>query len=139
MTEGATRALRLRWMPGRYGVYRFAPDEAPPPWAREGDFTTVSRSPRELSVLAAWRDPDPGVPSIGPLACCAVEGVLDFALTGVIARLTAPLAAGGVSVFSVATYDTDYLLVGAAQAHTARTLLAEAGIAFAHGSGSSQG
>jgi len=32
-------------------------------------------------------------------------------LTGVLAGLTAPLAAAGISVFAIATYDTDHLLV----------------------------
>jgi len=40
-----------------------------------------------------------------------VVGPLDFALTGVAAALTAPLAAAEHSVLVVATYDTDYLFV----------------------------
>ena len=40
-----------------------------------------------------------------------VAGPLDFALTGVAAALTTPLAAARVSVLAVATYDTDYLFV----------------------------
>jgi len=40
-----------------------------------------------------------------------VKGPLDFALTGILASLTGPLAEAGVSIFSVSTYDTDYLLV----------------------------
>ena len=42
-----------------------------------------------------------------------VAGPLDFALTGVAAALTAPLAEAGVSVLPVATFDTDYLFVRA--------------------------
>jgi hypothetical protein len=40
-----------------------------------------------------------------------VEGPLDFALTGILASLTEPLAVHQVPVFAVSTYDTDYLLV----------------------------
>jgi hypothetical protein len=40
-----------------------------------------------------------------------VAGPLDFALTGVAAALTVPLAAAGISVLPVATFDTDYLFV----------------------------
>ena len=32
-------------------------------------------------------------------------------MTGVLAGLTAPLAAAGISIFAISTYDTDYLLV----------------------------
>ena len=38
-------------------------------------------------------------------------GTQDFALVGVLAGLAAPLAAAGVGLLALATYDTDYLLV----------------------------
>lgn len=132
MTEPASPALRLRWLPGRYGVYRLPADAPVPEWANQGEFNTVSRSGDELSVLAAWRGDD-GTPFIGPLNCCALEGPLDFVLTGILARITAPLADGGISVFSVATYDTDYVLVGEADSLRAQSLLEAAGMLFVNG------
>lgn len=43
--------------------------------------------------------------------CLRITGTLDFGLVGILARLTALLAAERISVFAVSTYDTDYLLV----------------------------
>jgi hypothetical protein len=40
-----------------------------------------------------------------------VVGPLPFDLVGVIASLTGPLAASGIGVFVVSTYDTDLVLV----------------------------
>jgi hypothetical protein len=40
-----------------------------------------------------------------------VAGTIDFALTGVLAAVLAPLADAGVSIFAVSTFDTDYVLV----------------------------
>lgn len=40
-----------------------------------------------------------------------VEGSLDFALVGILARLTGLLAEEKIPVFVVSTFDTDYLLV----------------------------
>ncbi len=40
-----------------------------------------------------------------------VRGPLPLATVGVLAGLTAPLAAAGVPVFALSTFDTDYLLV----------------------------
>ncbi len=40
-----------------------------------------------------------------------VEGPLSFSLLGVLAALTVPLAKAGVSVFPIATHDTDHLLI----------------------------
>ena len=44
-------------------------------------------------------------------SCIKVEGPLDFALIGILARIASTLAAAGVSIFAVSTYDTDYVLV----------------------------
>ena len=40
-----------------------------------------------------------------------MAGQLDLATTGILAGLTEPLAAAGITVFALATYETDYLLV----------------------------
>ncbi len=49
----------------------------------------------------------------------AVEGLLDLALVGVLAGLLVPLAEGGVPVFTISTYDTDWILVPIADAERA--------------------
>ena len=56
-----------------------------------------------------------------------VEGPLDFSLTGVPSALLTPLAEAGVSLFALATFDTDYLLVRAAQLDLAVETLSAAG------------
>ena len=38
-------------------------------------------------------------------------GSLDFSLTGVLASLIVPLAEASISILTVSTYDTDYILV----------------------------
>ncbi len=40
-----------------------------------------------------------------------VLGPLDFALTGILSQITAPLAEAEISIFSLSTYDTDYVMV----------------------------
>ena len=52
-----------------------------------------------------------------------VEGPLDFALTGVLAGLATPLAEAGIGIFVLSTYDTDYLLVRAADLQQAQAVL----------------
>jgi hypothetical protein len=56
-----------------------------------------------------------------------VEGPLDFSLTGMLSALLAPLAGAGVSIFALSTFDTDYLLVRAAQLDLAIESLTAAG------------
>jgi len=40
-----------------------------------------------------------------------IEGVLDFSLVGILAKLSGILAEHQIPVFAVSTYNTDYLLV----------------------------
>lgn len=40
-----------------------------------------------------------------------IEGVLDFALVGILAKITSILAEEKISVFALSTYNTDYVLI----------------------------
>ena len=40
-----------------------------------------------------------------------IEGVLDFSLVGILAKVTGILAERQIPVFAVSTYNTDYLLI----------------------------
>ena len=40
-----------------------------------------------------------------------VCGKMDFSLVGILSGITGILAEGGISVFAISTYDTDYVLV----------------------------
>lgn len=59
--------------------------------------------------------------------CLKVEGPLAFEMTGVLAAISAPLAHAEIAIFVVSTYDTDYLLVKAADLDRACTTLRDEG------------
>ena len=40
-----------------------------------------------------------------------IQGVLDFSLIGILAKIAAVLADNGISIFAVSTYNTDYVLI----------------------------
>ena len=40
-----------------------------------------------------------------------IQGVLDFSLIGILAKISAALADNGISIFAVSTYNTDYVLM----------------------------
>lgn len=56
-----------------------------------------------------------------------VAGTLDFALVGILAKLSHVLAEANVSIFALSTYDTDYLLVKSDQLAVALKALTQAG------------
>ena len=56
-----------------------------------------------------------------------IEGVLDFSMVGVLARISSLLAEQGISIFAVSTYNTDYIFTKAESFDPAIALLREAG------------
>jgi hypothetical protein len=113
--------IRLVPQPHHLAVCRLSPGSGLASWMFDGPVWSITRMPDELSVVVdATRVPH-AVPAEGPFSVFMVAGPLDFNLTGILARLTAPLAEAGIPVFVLSTYDTDYVLV--------RTQLASAAIA----------
>jgi hypothetical protein len=121
---------------GELAVARLDAGAPPPDWASPGAgdaLHAVVRTAAEVSVVcAAARVPD-GVRAERGWRALAVEGPLDFALTGVLAALAVPLAQAGVSIFAVSTYDTDYVLVPSDRLGDAVAALRAAGHTLAAG------
>lgn len=106
-------ALSLSLLPDTLAVCRLAPDADVPAWAWTGEPASVTRTRDELSIVCRADAVPQGIRAEGGWRCLKVSGPLDFALTGIVAALSVPLAAAGIAVFAVSTYDTDYLLVKA--------------------------
>ncbi len=119
--------LRLRRTPWRLAIARFSADATPPAWMFHAsvEFYSLTRTPHELSIVCSEDDLPPSVEFNVQRGWAAFEvvGPLPFGLTGVVSGLTAPLAAAGVPVFVISTYDTDYLLVEVANLATAERVL----------------
>lgn len=109
-------------------VCQLAADAPVPGWATSpGGLRAAVRSSGELSLVCADDAVPDDVRREGPFTAFEVDGPLDLALTGVIAALLAPLAAAGVSVFTISTFNTDWILVPDAQTLAAVTALTRAG------------
>ena len=105
-------AFTLRVWPGRWAVCRLGPGDAVPAWATvPAPLAVVARSESELSILAPEAHVPGQVTSERGFRVIEVVGPVPFSVTGLIASLSQPLAAAGISLFPVATYDTDYVLV----------------------------
>ncbi len=96
---------------------------------QEGRFWSVTGTPNERSVVCETHRVPAGVRREGPFVAFMVEGPLDFALTGIVSRLSVALADAGLPIFVVSTFDTDYILVSASGADHARDIWDRAGIA----------
>jgi len=121
--------LHLWALPGRYAVARLEPGAGWPHWASwSRDFVSVSCTRAETSVICESSRVPTHVRAERGFVALAVEGPLDFSVVGVLARITAPLAAAGIPILAVSTFDTDVLLVREAQLPEATAALQRGGL-----------
>ncbi|MGH3157020.1 MAG: ACT domain-containing protein [Streptosporangiaceae bacterium] len=109
--RGEARVLRV--LAGRYAMCRLAASAAVPPWASgtAAEFLSVTRSRDELSVICPEEVLPDEVSGDTGWHCLRIEGSSGLDEPGVLVSVAGPLANAGLSVFAIATYDTDYLLV----------------------------
>lgn len=119
--------MRLSVLPGALTVCRLPADAPLPDWALTPPFFSVTRTSEELSVVVPEDAAPPDTVAERGWRALKVEGPLDFALVGILASLTATLAAAGIPLFALSTFDTDYLLVGADRLGAAVAALRAAG------------
>ena len=103
--------MELSVQPEFLAVCRLPADAPWPSPPADGSLFSVTGTRSELSVVCRV-DAAPLTARIEPgWRALTVAGPLDFSAIGVIASLTAPMAAAGVGVFVLSTYDTDHILV----------------------------
>jgi hypothetical protein len=117
--------LRFHVHPGRYAVCRLDVGAALPE-ARGGRFWSVTRTPDEVSVVCEEGAEPPGARVESGWALIEIAGPFAFTLTGVLASVLDPLAEAGVGVFTLSTFDTDWVLVPAARLEDSVRALAKA-------------
>jgi uncharacterized protein len=119
------RSLRL--LRGELAILRLPSNASIPSWLNTSaePLVSVTRTPHELSIIC----PAAAVPE--SLSCepgwraFTVEGKLEFSAVGVLRAILNPLADSGISILSISTFDTDYVLVRAAMLQAAKTALGE--------------
>lgn len=144
-------SLALSFLPSTYHVLRL-PRTTPLPSeitsllskpATSSSFFSLTLTPTETSVIlpsAAFANlpadvvsphsPIPGTDEEGPWALLKVAGPMQLHLTGILHAFVGPLKDAGVAIFASSTYDTDYVLVHAADQEKAELALRRAGWVF---------
>jgi hypothetical protein len=103
----------LRLLDGELSILRLPPDAAPPSWLdlSPRPLVSVTRTADELSIVCPSADVPHGVSCEAGWRAFTVEGKLEFSAIGVLAAILNPLAEAGISILSISTFDTDYVLV----------------------------
>jgi hypothetical protein len=120
--------LALEVQPHRLAICRLDAAATLPAWAAASTgFLTVSRTADELSVTAIDSVVPSGVRCERDYRALRVQGPLPLDLIGILAAIADPLARAGLSIFAISTFDTDYVLVKAANFDAALSALERAG------------
>jgi len=89
---------------------------------------SVTSTPDEVSVVCpSVLAPQAADQTDSGWRLLTVRGPLEFTLTGIMAAIAGALAAAGVSLFALSTFNTDHILVKAADLGRAVAALTEAG------------
>nr|WP_269810703.1 ACT domain-containing protein [Kineosporia rhizophila] len=110
-------------------LVRLPPESPDPDWVHGGPLVSVSRTADEISVVcptSSLPEPVPG-PVEGPFTVTRAAGAQEFSQIGVLLRMLKPLADAGIPVLNVSTFDTDWVLVPAAQSVVAASVWRHAG------------
>ncbi|MFI5198120.1 MAG: ACT domain-containing protein [Thermoanaerobaculia bacterium] len=118
--------------PGTFAICRLPAAAVVPPWASgAGDFTSVTRTEEEVSIVCE----EARVPALEPegfrreggFALIKLHGPFPLDAIGILASVAKPLAEAGISLLAIGTFDTDYLLVKRAHVGQAVATLTRAG------------
>ena len=130
---GEPRRCSFSRLPDRYAIVRLGPDSPLPVSVLDAaGFVSVTRTEDECSIVCDERAAPPGVRAEGGWEVLKLHGPFAFDEVGILASCLTPLAAHGVSVFTISTFDTDYILVKSAQADAAVAVLQAAGHILEH-------
>lgn len=112
--------------PGEYCVVRLDASAQAPVDLLSDAFVSVTRTRNEVSVVC----PRPSAPEgriEGGWRLLSVRGPLGLTMAGIIAAVSSELAAAGVPIFVLSTFDTDHVLVQEADLERAVQALRDSG------------
>lgn len=124
------RRFQLSLLPENFAIVGLSPGADIPAWATQGPFFSITRTSDELSIMVEESRVPAGVPSQGGWRVIKIHGPFMLSEVGVLAALVGPLAAARVSVLTIATFDTDYVLVASENLAAAISALERAGHSF---------
>ena len=94
----------------------------------DSDYCFIEKTEEENSLVCATEDvPSNTVEREDGWKAFRIQGVLDFSLIGILARIAGLLAEHRISIFAVSTYNTDYVFLKRENYQRALEILGGAG------------
>ena len=78
----------------------------------DSEYSFIEKTDEEKSLVYITSEvPENAIQRDDGWKAFRIQGVLDFSLIGILAKIATILADNGISIFAVSTYNTDYVLI----------------------------
>jgi len=92
------------------------------------EFCFLGKTDEEVSLVCITKNaPENPIERDDGWKAFRIQGVLDFSLIGILAKLSTLLADNGIGIFAISTYNTDYILTKSENYTKALEVLKQAG------------
>lgn len=92
------------------------------------EYTFIGKTDEEKSLVCITSEvPENTIQRDDGWRAFRIQGVLDFSLIGILAKIAAVLADNEISIFTVSTYNTDYVLIKKEKYQKALEVLKDSG------------
>ncbi len=106
-----TQVLALEQFPEKLAVVKLAAGADIPTWAESSSIFSITASATETALVCAGRSVPTKAPAVRGLIGFALAGDGDPTAVGVVVELLAPLAEEDISVMTLTTYGSVWVLV----------------------------
>lgn len=103
--------LTLDVEPGCCAIVRLGPRTAVPEWFQASGFAATVSTPESLTLVCAEAIIPRSVPREGGRRLLTVRGPLPFDAVRILAAIAAPLAAAGIPIFVLSSFEADHILI----------------------------
>ena len=105
------QVLKFRRLTGPYAIVQLSPDAPVPAWGTQGEFSSITRTSEELSIVCPADNVPAEIHSPHHWMCLKLQGPFPFSQTGVLLSFIEPLSSKSIPIFAISTFDTDYVLI----------------------------
>ena len=103
--------MNLQILNDKYAICKFNVNSDLPDWVKDSDFYSVTKTNDELSVVCKQSGSLDNCEISEDWQILKVAGPLDLSLIGIIAEISGTLRDNKIPIFTVSTFETDYILV----------------------------
>jgi len=103
--------MTLELLEGDFSIYKFDSNYAASEKFLSSKFVSITKTEDEISIVAPKNEIHNSIKSENDWKILKIDGILDFALIGVLSKISTILANENIAIFVISTYNTDYIMV----------------------------